>query len=232
MRIRFAIEDIEPGHWVGYALDLPGCFSAAGHSEAVVAQAENSLRGYFAWLAKHGAFTLEPEIPIDVEVVERFRSYESADTPGYIVNAFFEHDKQPLTFWEVEAALRLAAWSRSDLLDTVQQIEQDRLAKRMAAEKFGSIAGILEHIAKAENWYFDRMQLGLESDRLPEDVFAMLEAVRENTRRQLVRLIGDSRILKHSGETWSGRKVVRRLLWHERDHRQHIRELSAQVENR
>jgi hypothetical protein len=32
-----------------------------------------------------------------------------------------------------------------------------------------------------------------------------------------------------SGETWSARKVLRRAMWHERDHTQHIRKLRQQL---
>ena len=66
------------------------------------------------------------------------------------------------------------------------------------------------------------MGLGLAQQQLPDDVFDLLTAVRENAEAQLINLVGDGRITQESGEYWSGRKVVRRLLWHERDHTEHL----------
>lgn len=33
MRFRLAVEDIEPQHWVAWALDLPVCRSASGYGQ-------------------------------------------------------------------------------------------------------------------------------------------------------------------------------------------------------
>jgi len=229
MRFRLAIEDIETNHWVAYALDLLGCFSSAQSLEGAIAQAPERIAEHLAWLSKHGVFSLNPNLSIEVEIVERFRSYESAEEKGYIVNALFEDDRRPLGFWDVEVALRLMEWSRYDLLDLVQGVTEERLNENVAGENFGSIVGILKHIAIAENWYYDRMDFGLERKPLPEDVFEMLAVVRGNAQQQLVKLIGDPRIVNESGENWSGRKVLRRMLWHERDHTRHIAHILEEV---
>lgn len=34
MRIRLAVEDIEPNHWVAWALDLPACYSSTATASA------------------------------------------------------------------------------------------------------------------------------------------------------------------------------------------------------
>ncbi len=222
MRFRLAIEDIEPNHWVAYALDLPGCFSSARSLDGAIAQASERVAEHLAWLSKHDVSFLDITRPIEVEIVERFRAYESDEEKGYIVNAFFEDDRRPLGIWDVEVALRLMAWSRNDLLNLVQGVKDEQLNENIEGEEFGSGAGILKHIAIAENWYYDRMDYGLERKHLPEDVFEMLAVVRENAKQQLVKLIDDPRIASESGEDWSGRKVLRRMLWHERDHTRHI----------
>jgi uncharacterized damage-inducible protein DinB len=116
-------------------------------------------------------------------------------------------------------------WSRNDLLDLVQDVKEKRLHENVEGERFGSVAGILQHIAIAENWYFSHIGYGLECNHLPENIFEMLAVVRENTEKQLVKLIGDQRITNDYGEYWSGRKVLRRMLWHERDHIHHIKQI-------
>jgi hypothetical protein len=60
---------------------------------------------------------------------------------------------------------------------------------------------------------------------LPEDPFKALEVVRANTVLRLPELADDGRIIELVGERWSGRKLLRRALWHERDHSDHIRKL-------
>jgi hypothetical protein len=86
----------------------------------------------------------------------------------------------------------------------------------------GSIVGIIAHVAVADNWYLDQLGYGLAQADLPKGSLEKLERVRSNTREQLSKLIGDDRITKNSDELWSARKVLRRTLWHEQDHTQHI----------
>ncbi len=52
-------------------------------------------------------------------------------------------------------------------------------------------------------------------------------AVREHAYRQLVHLVGDEHVHEDNGEQWSARKLVRRMLWHERDHTRHIKQICA-----
>ena len=53
MRYRLGMEDIEPDHYVAWALDLPGCFSSARSEADAVAHAPERIAGYYAWLAGH-----------------------------------------------------------------------------------------------------------------------------------------------------------------------------------
>ena len=88
------------------------------------------------------------------------------------------------------------------------------------------VQGIFDHIARAENWYWDHFNLGLAWSSLPDNPFERLTAVRKNTRARLTEVIGNAQILdSDGGERWSVRKIVRRTLWHERDHTQHIAQL-------
>ena len=45
--------------------------------------------------------------PIEVVIAETFHSFASTQDPEYLVNAFFEDDRRPLHYWDVELALRL-----------------------------------------------------------------------------------------------------------------------------
>jgi len=129
----------------------------------------------------------------------------------------------------VEIALKLLTWTRQDLSGVIQNIPQEKLTQSIAQEVRGSIAGILDHVAIAENWYYQQMGCGLEWVSLPADPLEKIEIVRVNTRQQLLNLMGDRRITTNCDELWSVRKVLRRTLWHERDHTQQIEQLSKAI---
>ncbi|HLA05796.1 MAG TPA: hypothetical protein VJ022_00005, partial [Anaerolineales bacterium] len=102
---------------------------------------------------------------------------------------------------------------------------QEQLKKEISGEIRGSINGILNHIAIAENWYFDQLDYGLKREKLSDDPLDKITTVRANTQEQLVKLIDDKRITKNCDELWSARKIMRRTLWHELDHVQQIERL-------
>ncbi|MCJ7529944.1 MAG: DinB family protein [Anaerolineales bacterium] len=224
---RLVVEDMEPDHWIAWVLDLPACFSSARTSVEAVAQAPRKIADYYLWVSKHEGLMPVPKEPIQVELVETFHSLPSKEDPEYLVNAFFDDDRRPLGYWDIVVAVRLLDWTRQDLLEVITSLDEHQLHKPIPTEVFGSIAGIIEHIAGAENWYYFHLGLDLERTRLPDDPLKQIETVRNNTQEQLWKLIGDIRITENSNELWSARKVVRRTLWHERDHTQHITKLLA-----
>jgi len=227
MLFRAAVEDIEANHHVCWVFDLPGCFSSARTPDEAIARAPARIADYFAWIAGHEPAVPIPPDPIEADVVEIFEGYTSSEDPDYLVNAFFEDDGRPLSCRDVAMGLRLLEWLRRDLLAVVERLAPERLHERIRHEVRGSIAGILEHVAGAENWYLDQLNASIDWPSLPEGVFGKLEGVRGNTRSQLPKLIGEERITEHCGERWSARKVLRRTLWHERAHTEQIARLLA-----
>jgi hypothetical protein len=225
MRVYLAVEDMEPNHWIAWALNLPGCFSSATTAEDAVALAPQKITEYFSWLLAHDSQLPAVQEPIEVEAVETFYSFPCSEDPEYIVNAFFDDDRRSLEYWDVEMGLRLLSWTRQDLFSAIQSLTKEQLTKAISGEVRGSINGILNHIAAAENWYFDQLGCGVERENLPGDPLEKLAIVRTNTRNQLVKLIGNKLITKNCDELWSARKILRRTLWHEQDHVRQIAQL-------
>ena len=222
MRIQLAVENIEPNHWIAWVLNLPACFSSATTAADAVAHAPQKITEYLSWLLAHNNLLPAVHEPIEVEVNETLHSFASSEDPEYIVNAFFDDDRRPLGYWDVEIALQLLNWTRQDLLDSIQPFTQEQPTNVISGKARGSITGILNHIAIAENWYFGQLGCGLERVQLSDDPLEKIAMVRANTQEQLVKLIGDKRVTKHCDELWSARKIMRRTLWHERDHTQQI----------
>jgi hypothetical protein len=229
MRYRVAVEDIEPNHYVSWVLDLPGCFRSARNQQDAVTDTPSRIADYYAWAAKHDPSLPTVSGPFGVAVVEVFKAHASDEDPDYLVNGFFEDDRRPLSFWDVEVGLRLLRWSRQDLLEVARPLLPGRVCTPIGDEVYRRVRGILEHVARAENWYLGQFDLAVERSTLPEHVLGKLETVRANTRGQLIKLMGEDRLTENRGEKWSARKVLRRTLWHERDHTQHIARLASRV---
>lgn len=73
------------------------------------------------------------------------------------------------------------------------------------------------------------MSLALEWAALPDNSLKKIELIRKNTKEQIWKLMGETRITEVQNEKWSGRKVIWRTLWHECDHTQHIQQLLTAV---
>jgi hypothetical protein len=227
MRYRLGVDEIAPNHWIAWALNLPACYSSAKNAAETVANAPRRIGEYFSWIRMRDPLWPLPPETVDIEVVATVPSHPSRADPEYIVNAFFEDDRRPLGYWDVAIARRLLEWTHQDLLKVIAPLHNPQERKTIPAEMRGVISEIIRHVAGAENWYFGQMGLAMEQASLPGDPVNILERVRKNTNERLWALMEDVRITEDRDELWSSRKVLRRALWHERDHTQHIRQLLA-----
>lgn len=227
MAYRLAVEDMEQNHWVAWALDLPGCYSAARTQEEAVVLAPTAISRYFTWLKNNGYRDLPRGGRTEVEVVDVFRSYVSEGM--YVVNAFFEDDRHPLTEEETTFAVWVMGPIREDLLDLLDRVPDTKIDRPVPGEVHSSILGILEHIAWTEWWCLDRLGLSFPREAMPGDPFKMLRATRDHTEKILPGLAGVEKIETVKGERWSPRKMLRRVLWHEQDHIGHISKLLSYI---
>ncbi len=244
MLYRIAIEvdaDLDPraeGRCQTWVLEHPGCFAYAKTVEQALAIAPDALFDYATWIASRnqGESWLETS-QIELSLEETWEVYsidENFDTVAqtvglnslYEVNAWFRHDWKPLTEQDIERGLKLLEWSRADLLDLVQDQEAQLMQMEFPNERW-NITGILRHVGGAEWWYLDRLGLGFPQEKVPQDAFIRLEQVRQRLVEVLPGLIGSPQVVGVYGEIWSPRKLLRRALWHERDHTFHIRKLIA-----
>ena len=233
MIFHIGIENNNDDRSIAWALEHPGCFAYGENSEAAQKNFPQAARDYAAWIARHGESWLE-DGQVDVVVEEIFdayfihptfeRSERSAET--YMVESFFVRDWKPLKPHEIERALQLLAWSRSDLLDVVKDLSAEKMAQTIPNERW-SIHGILKHIGGAEWWYQERIGYPYPEKEvgIPSDPFERLQVVRDHFNALLPKLEGVNKVVGLEGEIWSPRKALRRAVWHERDHTEHIRKL-------
>lgn len=210
------------GRWIAHVPDLPGCFSSHKDRDVAIKGIPASIESYTLWCQRHGLRIAGLAGPMVVSEVIRAWRYEE----DYEVNAFFASDRPPLLEEELGDFRTLLEMTGQDLLASVDGLSQENLNQQFSGERW-SILGILRHVANADLWYLDRLGLALPQADLPEEVLPRLQAVRAHLVASLPALAKRVGVVALSGELWSARKVLRRTLWHERDHTDHILKLRA-----
>lgn len=151
------------------------------------------------------------QLQVGVTVVERRRAKPHEDDLEFLINALFEDDRRPLQADEIE--------------DGVVRLEQnrERLNALLADQTLSDeVVHIVRHMATAENWYLNALGLVPSDERLPDDPIEQLEMVRAWLLDCLPSLAGSDLYASESGEDWTPRKLLRRAIWHERDHTRQI----------
>ncbi len=212
------------GQWIAHVPDLPGCFSTHKERETAIGNVPAAVEAYIAWAGTHGLRISGLSAPMIVSEVIRSWMYEN----DYEVNAFFASDRPPVAVDELPEYELLLGAARKDLLAQTRELTPEQLAKEFNGERW-PIGGIMLHVARAEQWYLDRLGLGFPRADLAEDPFQALAQVREHLRETLPALAQRTGVVTLSGEVWTARKVLRRCLWHERDHTEQIRKLAARA---
>jgi len=233
MRIRVGLENGTDGRSIAWALDFPGCYADGPDGPAALVALPRALVDYEAWVERHANPSWLPDLgEIDIRLVETWQVYTIADdltesSDGYEVNAWFRDDWRPLSAEEIDRGLQMLRWSRADLLAAAAGASPAALDEKQPSERW-AVRGVLNHVAGAEWWYLDRLDLaGLTREQLPRDPFERLPLVRAQFERALPELAGVQLVLGREGEFWSPRKLLRRALWHERDHVGHVLRLIA-----
>ncbi len=237
MLIRIGLENNIEGRSLAWALDLPGCFAYGADGAEALLKVPQAVLQYADWIAAHtDASWLANLGDFDVRLVETWDCYSIDDNFDEVpagrdvneINAWFRQDWKPLAEADVQRGLLLLDWSRADLLASVAGLTPEQLDAGWPGERW-SINGILNHVGGAEWWYLDRLDLaGIPREQVSRVPTERLAMVRARFKEVLPTLVGAKLVRGKSGEFWSPRKVLRRAVWHERDHVNHIQKLLKQ----
>lgn len=211
MRYAVCLESDTAGWSMAHVPDLPGCYATADDPWTALQALLAAIPAYWAWLRRHGAPAPGPAGlgEVSLGVIETVQS----DTPG--PHALFEYEVAPLSRQAVAGCLERLTYTRRDLLGLVGDLPPDRLAPGPAE----TVGGILAHLAATEQAY-----TGLLGPAPPvataADPLDWLATVRAAAVEQIGSLPDDDygRIFLYGGERWNVRKLLRRLLEHEREH--------------
>lgn len=210
--------------------EVPGMGFKAPSREAAVALAPLRLAEELVWAERAGLQVAVPDEP-SVDVVGTVQveiPVGSGDS-----EAIFGPELSPLGRDYLEFVLAYLRASRAALLDLAQRLPASTLAWRPARGK-RTLAEVIGHIADADAFYTVRLEA---PEAVTKDLWAQyaqpklepvarLEAARSAALDRLGRLSQADleRTGRHdpNSETWTARKVLRRMAWHERYHTRQI----------
>lgn len=201
-------EALEEGGYLAHVPALVGCVARGKTKEEAIEKTRQAIAAYLALMRQHGVRVPSADETIELDVTET----DALTLPP---------DYAPMSDQELDDLWHLAHASREALLDTLAAMSSSALNWRADPQSW-SVRNVLEHMARADVWYASR----LEDGGLPELLWR-LAATRDLVMNQLHGLPGDARgrVTKHDGEEWTPRKVARRMLEHEQEHLQQIREI-------
>ena len=213
------IEEVET-RWLAQVTSMPGCFVSADTREQALALLPETIQKYFAWRRGMGDKAVLPDSPAELRVDEIVKEWISPLDPDYVVNAFFASDALPFREEEIQGYKTVLIGSYSGLLAAAGGLSPEVLQTPVEGE--WDILGILMHCSRAAWWYLDRLDMAPRHAAEPRSWEERLALVQESLLSALPSLVGMKRIELRSDELWSPRKVVRRSIWHLRDHTSHI----------
>lgn len=225
MLIRVGMEKYPGNNFTAWALDFPGCVAYGKDEAEALLTLPRKLLEFDYWVRLH---TDDPWFELDsmdFHVDETFVvSQTNCQGMEYEVNAFFKDDQRPLSEAEVSQALQVIGWQQDELLAGIEFVGEEQLNRVETGQRW-SIMGILRQLANAEVRYLQNF--GVETSQIPRDTdpISAINQSFEAVIEALSDLAGDSRVVDFAQESWSARKLVRRLLWLRRDHIDQVRQL-------
>ena len=205
----------------------PGCWVFGRTPERALKKVKIAISEWFEWMEKHGEQVPPPTKDFEVEVAEILRvSYNPVEAGK--PEPIFWSEVSPIIKKDVTRTLCLMKYSREDLLKLVSGLSNECL-DWLPPDKPRTIRNCLRHIAYVEPWYITRLNVNLPS-RYPRNVFDMLNHTRKTVADYLKDMPRDKmgEIFQPEKDPspicnlWTARKVLRRLVDHERLHTRYI----------
>jgi len=197
------------GSWLASIAEAPGCIARGATKDEAVASVRRAFPEYAALLARYGVAS------------EHWKALDPAraEVREYTAEDWFGDDFTPMEEHEIRDLLHQMEGSRGALLALVRELSPDDTERKPTAETW-SVREALEHVLSTEAVLLSRLE------RWPESL-ATLQAVHRMAVQRFSVLEPDDTKLDHRvfGQRWSVRRVMRRILEHEREHYEHVREI-------
>ncbi len=209
---------------------FPGCWVFGQTKERALRKVRIAVNEWFKWLKKHGVGIPHISNKVEMEIVEMLRVDYNPAKAGKPEPLFWS-EVLPVKRDDIKRTIQMMDYSRKDLLDLVSELTAKQLSFKPPDEP-RSIRNCLRHIAYVEWWYVNRLNIEMP-EKFPKDVFGLLNHIRELVLESLEKLPrekmrGIHQPAKYKSPTcdlWTARKVLRRLVDHERLHTKYIQRL-------
>ena len=201
-------------YWLATVSALPGCIASGASRDEAVA---NARRGFVAYLELLEARGIATDRWKDLDPV----AFTVEDGP---LTGILPEDLGPLDEHEMRDFLHQVEALRSATLSLVRGTTPDELERR-PTESTWSVREALEHVMTTEVTLLSRLE------RWPQDDGSLptFQAVHRMAFQRFAVMDPEDTAIDHTvmGRRFSTRKVMRRILEHEFEHQQHIREILA-----
>jgi len=215
----------------------PGCWVFGKTPERALTKVKAAIGEWFEWLAKHGEQAPLEMKGFEVDVAEMMRVNYNPVEAGKPEPLFWS-EVPPVTKKDIARTLRLMAYSREDLLKLVSGLP-DGLFDWSPPNEPRTIRNCLRHIAYVEPWYITRLDVDLFC-KYPRDVFKLLDCTREAVinyledfpREKMLGVFQPHKDKSPLCNLWTARKVLRRMVDHERLHAKYVEKVIRLYNNR
>jgi predicted RNase H-like HicB family nuclease/uncharacterized damage-inducible protein DinB len=205
----------------------PGCWVFGRTPESAMMKVKTAIADWFEWLDTHGERVPAEAKNFEVEVSEILKVTYNPVRAGKPEPLFWSETLH-VTRKDILRTLRLLRYSREDLLKTVNNLNAETLNWAPSGEP-RTIRNCLRHIAYVEPWYMSRLNIDLHCE-YPRNTFKMLNSTRSAVIDKLRKLPSEKmrgvyQPAKDPSPTcnlWTARKMLRRLVDHERLHTRYI----------
>lgn len=215
---------------MAHVAELPGCYLLAPDQRAALAALPAEVTRFRVWLHQHGITA-----PVVAGGALRVRESISGARP-WAPNgaaALFAIDRRPLNDQELALHLAVLAGARADLLALLHTVPRAAFDERLLGQA-RTLRETLAHLAGAEAWHVSRLGPAIDT-REPEPVRRLVD-IRARAIAQISRHARSDRDLVYvprtalsddPDESWTLRKVVRRMIEHELLHLVDVRTCAA-----
>jgi predicted RNase H-like HicB family nuclease len=210
-----------------FAPEYPGCWVFGRTIQSALQKVEVAVTGWADWLLKYGEIVPDISKNVKAEVTEILRVDYNPIESGKPEPLFWS-EVAPVTREDINRTISLMEHSRSELMVTIHDKTEDYMDWQPPNQP-RTIKNCIMHIANVELWYITRLNIKIP-DKSPENPLELLNFSRDvvlnnlnNFPKNKMKGIFQPRRYKNPVcNLWTARKVLRRLIDHERLHTKYI----------
>ncbi len=229
VKVNLGVEVDPKGQAMAWVAELPGCYARGRTAREALEKISLAVDEYCVWLRAHGE-EMDPPGAVEVAGVETVQV--DSDLGQGLSSGLFAFDQAPVDPGVAALALRAASYARADLMSLVVGLGPTAPSEPLEGTA-RTLAQTLDHMVVTDLWYAIRL---LPPNALEERAY-LLSAIRDACLPAMAEWADESaHVEPHlypsltlpsdaeadpaqaGSEGWTGYKVLRRYVWHDRLH--------------